>query len=96
MREIKYIIAKKYGKLCHRKSTWLSHDTIARDNGFDSYSQVIETGLLICGRVIILECKDINHRQKRINKTSIDKQLLRAREVESLYSYRYAGLREGD
>ena len=96
MKETKFIIARKYGRLYHRKSTWLSHDTIARDNGFDSYSQVLETGLLIDGRVIILECKSQEHRQKRIDKTSIDKQLLRAREVESLYSYRYAELREGD
>jgi len=96
MREIKYIIARKDGRLYHRKSNWLSHDTIARDNGFDSYSQVLETGLLLEGRVIILECKDVRHRQKRIDKTSIDKQLLRARECESLYQYRYTGLREGD
>jgi hypothetical protein len=94
MREIKYIIARKFGRLYHRKSTWLSHDTIARDNGFDSYSQVIETGLLICGRVIILECRDVRHRQKRIDRTSIDKAYLKAREVESLYSYGY--IKQGD
>jgi hypothetical protein len=94
MREIKYIIAKKYGKIRHFKSNWLSHDTIARDNGIDVYSQVIETGLLVSGRVIILECKDQRHRQKRINKTSIDKQLLRVRELESLYSYGY--IKQGD
>lgn len=96
MRETKFIIARKYGRFYHKKSSWLSHDTIARDNGFDSFNQVIETGLLIDGRVIILECKNVEHRQRRIDKTSIDKQLLRAREIESLYSYKYAGLREGD
>lgn len=96
MREIKFIIALKYGKIRHFKSTWLCHDTIARDNGIDAWQGILETGLIIQHRIIILECKDIKHRQKRIEKTSIDKQLLRAREIESLYSYKYAGLKEGD
>jgi hypothetical protein len=96
MREVKYIIARKYGRLYHRKSTWLSHDTIARDNGFDSYNQVIETGLLIEGRVVIIECRDIKHRQKRIDRTSIDKAYLRARATESIYAYKLSGLKEGD
>ena len=96
MREIKFIIARKYGRFYHRKSDWLSHDTIARDNGFDSFNEVIETGLLIDRQVVILECKNREHLKKRMDRTSIDRASLRAREVESLSMYRYAGLREGD
>jgi hypothetical protein len=94
MKEIKYIIAKKHGRLYHKKSDWLNHDTIARDNGFDNYNQVIETGLLIEGRTVIIECKDIKHRQKRIDRTSIDKAYLKARELKSIYSYGY--IKQGD
>jgi len=96
MTETKFIIARKYGRLFHRKSDWLSHDTIARDNGFDSFNEVLETGLLIDRQVVIIECRDRLHFKKRMDRTSIDRATMKAREIESLYSYRYAGLREGD
>lgn len=99
MRELKYIITKKNGQVKHFKFTsYYHHETFARDNGFDYFSQVIETGLLIEGNCVIVTCLDKRHLERREAKqlNRLASNYLKAREVESLYSYRYAGLKEGD
>ncbi len=109
MREIKYIIVKdKAGRLKHFKSEFLHHNTIARDNGFNS-SDILEAGLFLGGYLYILESISQEHIIKRAghyigNKLNDYQDLrlinwLKGRELESnlYYSKRPAGqLREGD
>jgi len=93
---IKYIIAVKDGHLRHYKSDWLSHDTIARDNGVDCWNGIIERGLLIDCKPLILECSIASHNQKHYNdKLAFDPSILRARQAESIYAYG-GYLKEGD
>lgn len=93
---IKFIIAQKDGKLRHYKSDWLSHDTIARDNGIDAL-RVIERGLIVDNKPLILECNIDKHKQKHhYDKLCFDPSILRAREVETMYIYKYCGQKEGD
>jgi len=93
-RELKYIIYKRYNRIGKFKiPCGYNHYEFSRDNGL-SYNDIIEIGLIVDGQVIILECKDLKHRQKRIDKTSIDKNTYRAREIESLYLYGYT--KQGD
>ena len=94
--EKKYIIFKKYNKLeklvfpaCH------SHYYFARDNGIDFF-KVMETGMIIDKKIVIVECKDRRHLERRRDLTLFSEQRLKAREVESRYAYKYSGLREGD
>jgi len=106
MTETKFIIARKYGKIKRLKCpTSYSHFYFARDNGIDYDTQVLETGFLIDGQILIETCRDKEHlsRHDIKRKNNIidlnyynNKRVLRAREVESLYQYKYAGLREGD
>jgi len=85
---IKYIIAVKDGHLRHYKSDWLSHDTIARDNGIDCWNGIVERGLLIDCKPLILECSIASHSQKHYHdKLAFDPSILRAREAETLYAY---------
>jgi hypothetical protein len=63
--EIKYIIVKdNSGHLRHYTSDYLHHETIARDNGFDSRA-VIECGMFLAGQLYILECISQEHLQRR-------------------------------
>jgi hypothetical protein len=68
MREIKYIIIKNKlsGKLRHFWSDCLHHETIARDNGYNS-QDIIEAGLFLDRRCYILECQDYKHIERRKN-----------------------------
>jgi hypothetical protein len=105
--EIKYIIVRdKAGKLRHFKSNWLHHNTIARDNGYNS-SDILEAGLFLEGFLYILECINRNHLKKksghyigeRLNFYQ-DLRLqnwLKGRELESsLYYSKEPILRQGD
>jgi len=97
--EKKFIIVKQYNRIkhfifpsCH------FHDNFARDNGFN-YSDVLETGLLRNGRVVIVECRDRRHAPRVEHKSLFSDIELRAREAESLYSFRRKlerALPEGD
>jgi hypothetical protein len=92
---IKFIIATKSGQLRHFKSDWENHDNIARHNNVDPYSQVIETGLIVDSNVLILECSQAEHKLKHFyNKVMFDPGILRARQTESVYSYKVKS--EGD
>jgi hypothetical protein len=99
MRELKYIITRKGGQTRHFKfPSCYHHETFSRDNGYDYFSQVIESGLIIEGNCVIVTCKDKIHLERRERKqlNTLGNNYLKAREIESLYSYRYVGLREGD
>jgi len=72
----------------------MHHDNFARDNGFDPWAHVIETGLLIEGRPVIETCKNKAHQQRREFRQSYTAQGLKARQVQSLYAYGIA--RQGD
>jgi hypothetical protein len=96
----KFIIAIKQGKLKHFKSEWENHDDIARHNNIDTWDEVIETGIIQEGQILLLDCKQQKHWHKRQSRDDLlwesSWRMSKAREAESLYSYRYAGLREGD
>jgi hypothetical protein len=97
--EQKYIITKKNGKVAHFKfpSSW-HHLTFARDNGFDFFSEVLETGLLIDGKAVIIECRDKKHMTRRMAKTFLSEGYMKGRELESMLMYKSEEyvLREGD
>jgi hypothetical protein len=105
MAELKFIIVKdrQSNKLKHYFSDWLCHDTIARDNNYD-YREVIEAGMIIDNKIIILDCIDKKHKDKHYknvfdNRIEFYSQLwIKARQVESSYLYNknITGLKEGD
>lgn len=92
---MKYIITKN---LKHYKSEAGNHCDIISDNKI-ALEDVIETGIIIDNRVMILDCYNVNHQikaEKIRNKMLIqDLQLLRARAVETQYKYN-SFMREGD
>jgi hypothetical protein len=92
---IKYIIVKKEGKLKHYKSDIYSHNDIASDNGIIYFNDIIEKGLIIDNKPLILECSIVSHNKKHYyDKLSFDPSILRARQLESSYIYgiNYKGL----
>lgn len=98
--EKKYIITYKHGKIKHFKfsASW-HHQTFARDNGFDIFSEVLETGTIVDKQIKILECKNKAHMERRINKTWLSEGYMKARELESMLMYSRKGeyiLRDGD
>ena len=96
LRERKYFIGYKHGKIKHFTFPYsLHHFNFAYDNGYKT-ADVIETGLIQDNRIIILSCVNQKHLQRRDYLRQIPINTLKAREVESRYSYAYAGLREGD
>lgn len=87
--EKKYIIYRKYGKLkhfifpsCH------SHFYFARDNGIDYHNEVVETGLLIECKPIIVECKDKKHLLRHSDSLLYSDKTIKARACESRYLYK--------
>lgn len=93
--EKKYIITYKNNQLRHFTFPHsLMHEFFARDNGFDYFTQVIESGLLIEGKAFIITCKDRVHAQRREYRQSLPLQSLKAREVSTRYAYGIQ--REGD
>jgi hypothetical protein len=64
------------------------HDTFSRDNGFDVFSQVVETGMLIDGKIHILTCKDRQHQERRNWETRLPDNIYKARVVQSRYLYK--------
>ena len=109
-KEVKYIIVrdKINNRLRHFKSDWLHHYSIAKDNGYSS-SDILEAGLLLEGRLYILEGIYLKHIEKRAEKFIGNRlnfyqdlrltEWLRGRELESslYYSKKPAGiLPEGD
>jgi len=93
--EKKYIIAKVQGHMRHfRFPTCMYHDTFARDNGIDVFSQVVETGMLVDGKVHILTCKDRKHQERRAYMERLPEQTYKARVVQTMYMYGIK--REGD
>lgn len=99
---IKFIIAKKQGKLKRFKSSWLYHSTIARDNNIDYWGEVIESGIIQDSKIILVTCKDKKHIIKAENKSianKLNREYAKAREVNTLYDYNRRLnpiLREGD
>ena len=94
IKERKYIIGLKYGKLKHYTFPYCYHHySFAYDNGI-KLKDVIETGLIVDKRIVIIECISQKHLQKRDYLKQINNNILQARQVESLYSYGY--IREGD
>jgi hypothetical protein len=92
---VKYIIAKKEGKLKHYKSNIYSHNDIASENGIIYFNDIIERGLIIDNKPLILECSIESHNKKHYyDKLAFDTSILRARQSESLYAYSFN--REGD
>jgi hypothetical protein len=86
---IKYIIAIKNNKLRHYKTDWQSHEDLAFSNGIYKPEQVLECGLLLEHKPLILECRSENHKQKHFyDKLAFDPSILRARAAESLYMYK--------
>jgi len=100
MKETKYIIVKKYGKVKHFTFPGcLHHQTFARDNGYDYFSEILETGMIIDKKIIIVECKDKKHMSKRMDKTFLSEGYMKGRELESMLMYRIPEeyvLRNGD
>ena len=97
MRELKYIIYKRYNRIGRFKfPSSYSHYYFTRDNGIDYYNDVIETGLIVEGKIIIVECKDIKHLHKRQELTLFSERSIKARIIESRYLYKLTELREGD
>jgi len=87
--EKKYIIAKVDGHYKHlRFPTSMYHDTFARDNGFDVFSQVVETGMLVDGKIHILTCKDERHRERRDYTTRLPDNVYKARAAQTMYMYK--------
>ena len=87
--ERKYIITKKYGKMRHYKfpASW-HHLNFARDNGYDFFSEVLETGIIIDGKATIIECKDKKHMARRMAKTFLSEGYMKGRELESMLMYK--------
>jgi hypothetical protein len=102
MKEIKFIIAKKNGRLLRFKSIWLYHTTIARDNNIDYYNEVIESGIIQDNKIILVTCKDKKHIIKAENKSianKLNRDYLKIREASTRYDYNKRLspiLREGD
>ena len=95
----KFFIAYKNGRLCHRvfSASWM-HEQAARDNGFDYFGQVIETGFLIgCNsdktaanslKIALEVCKrpeHLRHRQ-RVDLNALTALRL-SREAQTRYAY---------
>jgi len=101
MKEIKFIIAKKNGKLIRLKGYWY-HDTLCRDNGIDYFNQVIETGIIQEGKIIIVECREPKHLARVKDKlilSQCNRQYWKARERATIYDYTKREpyiLKEGD
>lgn len=100
MTETKYIITKKYGKIRHYKfpGSW-HHFFFARDNGYDYYNEVLETGMIIDKKIVIVECKDKKHMEKRMDRTFLSEGYMKGRELESMLLYKNKSeyvLRDGD
>jgi hypothetical protein len=103
MKENKYIITYKHGQIKRFKfPISYSHYYFARDNGYDYYNDVIETGLLIDGHISVLECRNKEHLSKaRLKSVDLNEyhNLRLAREAESRYIYNRLTpyiLRDGD
>lgn len=100
LRERKYIIYKKYNKIRHLIfPASYSHLLFARDNGINE-ADILADGILIDGKICIIDCKIPGHLVKSKNK-NIDlndyHNLRIARELESRAIYKLPGyLREGD
>ena len=101
MRESKYIITKD---LKHFKTDTLDHRVLAGLKGY-TVNDIIETGLLIDNKVLVLECYILKHRAKILNSNKFiynevnDYELiLKGRAIYSRYNYQknIAGLGEGD
>lgn len=93
--EKKYIITYKSGRVKHFTfpSSYM-HEFFARDNGYDYCTQVIESGVLIEGKPFIITCKNKAHAQRRDYMQRLSAQTLKAREVQTRYTYGIQ--REGD
>jgi hypothetical protein len=92
--EKKFIIVKQYNRIRHFIfPSCLFHDTFARDNGF-YFNDVLETGLIRNGRIVIVECRVKEHLPRVEHKSLFSEQELKARSCESLYAYGY--IRQGD
>lgn len=86
--EKKFIVIKKYNKIKHLKFPGsLFHDTFARDNGY-YWDDVLETGLIRNGKIVIVECRVKEHLPRIEHKMLFSDMELRAREAESRYAYR--------
>lgn len=94
LKEKKFIIAEQYGRIKHFifPSSHL-HYNFSKDLGL-AYSKIIETGLIVDKKIIVLECKDQNHLKK--SNTELTPEVLKARETETRLAYRLIGLKEGD
>lgn len=96
---IKYIIAIKDNKIKHYKSDYLSHNDIASDKGIIYYNQIIERGIIEDNQCYIIECDNTRHFDKKDYQNKLyvrDFLNFKSREVESRYSYKLSGLKEGD
>ena len=91
----KFIIAFKNGKIKHFIFPLsLFHDTFARDNGIDLFSQALEYGIIIEGKYFNMEyCRNKLHKEKK-DFNLLPKHLLRARELQTIKAYGIQ--REGD
>jgi hypothetical protein len=93
--EKKYIIAKVNGHMRHLSfPSCMYHDTFARDNGIDTFSQVVETGMLVDGLPVIITCKDKSHLERRDYKQHMAEKTFKARAVQTMYMYEIQ--RDGD
>jgi hypothetical protein len=99
--ETKFIITKD---LKHFKSDIQDHFIIANSNGYKT-KDIIETGLILDKKLIILECYNNKHLQKIkytnrfiLNEVNTYINLINARSIESKYKYNrlLTGLKEGD
>jgi hypothetical protein len=99
LRERKYIVGIKDGRLRHLTFPYsLHHYSFAYDNGYKS-KDVIETGLIVDNRVMILECRDSKHSERRSHLRQLSPIDLKAREAQTRYAYNKElvyTLREGD
>lgn len=92
----KFIIVKKNGKLKKIKG-YETHENIAFDNGYNYFSDVIETGIIDNGNIFFVECRDKKHLAKRqYQKELFDPCLIRARATETFYRYNVYTIKEGD
>jgi len=107
MREVKYVILRDMqGKLRRVKSEWKHHYQMACDNGITDSALILECGIFLDAKMIILECLNQRHLLKKKefyvgNAIATDTRLplwLQARELESAvyYNKKAIGLREGD
>ena len=89
MTESKYIIVKQFGKLRHIKfPSCYHHFYFARDNGFDYFRDVMETGLIVDKKITILECNNREHMKKRMEKTFLSEGYMKGRELETMLVYK--------